>query len=364
MNAPNQSEILTTAECTARTGLTGRALRLYEEHGLIAPQRTAGGWRQYGPNDLVRLNAITLLKSAGLTLAQIAGVSRSDAVFNLREILSIHLENWRDRRADAERGQRIAEAALERLNDGGSLTVDELCNLIRSQEMSQSQEPPISHLSDSDGLSIPESVLDQYAGIYQIGDWNVLTVRRENARLLIDFPTRPGIELRPTSESDFETVDIVEQAITFDRNPDGTYASLRIRLKGGDISAMRIDGVTAEQVKARFEARLKDQKPLPGSEAAVRGLVEGLIKGQPDYNAMHPSLAFVARQQLPGLHATAAYLGAVKSIGYLGVGGQGWDVFDVNHERGTARVRIALRSDGLITGALFTVKDDSLTRGP
>ena len=100
--------------------------------------------------------------------------------------------------------------------------------------MSQSQEPAISHLSDSDGLRIDESILDLYAGIYQIGDWNVLTVRRENARLVMDFPTRPGIELRPTSESDFETVDIVEQTITFDRNPDGTCSSLRIRLKGGE----------------------------------------------------------------------------------------------------------------------------------
>ena len=112
------------------------------------------------------------------------------------------------------------------------------------------------------------------------------------------------------------------------------------------MSAARIDDATADHVKAKFEARLKDQEPLLGSETAVRRLVEGLIKGQPDYHAMHPSLAFVARQQLRGLHATAAYLGAIKSIDYQGVGGQGWDVFDVNHERGTAEFGLPYSQTG------------------
>ena len=41
----NKDEGLTAAECAVRTGLTVRALRVYEEYGLIAPKRTAGGWR-------------------------------------------------------------------------------------------------------------------------------------------------------------------------------------------------------------------------------------------------------------------------------------------------------------------------------
>jgi hypothetical protein len=86
--------------------------------------------------------------------------------------------------------------------------------------------------------------------------------------------------------------------------------------------------------------------------------------GQPDYNEMHPALAYVARQQMHRLHTTAAYLGTVKSIDFQGVGSQGWDVYDVHHERGTARVRIILRSDGLITGALFVVKDGPVSIGP
>jgi DNA-binding transcriptional MerR regulator len=79
---------LTAAECAARTGLTVRALRVYEEYGLIAPGRTLSGWRCYGKRDLIRLNSISLLKSTGLTLAQISTVTRlSDEDPSLRQLL-------------------------------------------------------------------------------------------------------------------------------------------------------------------------------------------------------------------------------------------------------------------------------------
>ena len=37
------TEWLTAAECAARTGLTVRALRVYENYGLITPGRSAAG---------------------------------------------------------------------------------------------------------------------------------------------------------------------------------------------------------------------------------------------------------------------------------------------------------------------------------
>jgi DNA-binding transcriptional MerR regulator len=70
MERIDSSEWLSAAECASRTGLTVRALRVYEECGLIAPRRSAGGWRMYGPRDLTKLNTIALLKTAGLSLEQ------------------------------------------------------------------------------------------------------------------------------------------------------------------------------------------------------------------------------------------------------------------------------------------------------
>jgi DNA-binding transcriptional MerR regulator len=67
---------LAAAECAARTGLTVRALRLYERHGLIAPRRTLKNWRLYGIKDIERLNEIIILKGFGLSLTQIAKLLR------------------------------------------------------------------------------------------------------------------------------------------------------------------------------------------------------------------------------------------------------------------------------------------------
>ena len=49
-------------------------IRLYERRGLLAPDRTAGGTRQYSDADLVVLRRIGELLAEGLNLAGVAKV--------------------------------------------------------------------------------------------------------------------------------------------------------------------------------------------------------------------------------------------------------------------------------------------------
>ncbi|MGH8258425.1 MAG: MerR family transcriptional regulator [Steroidobacteraceae bacterium] len=362
MANPEDSQLLSAAECAARTGLTTRALRVYEEQGLVAPQRSLGGWRQYGAAELIRLNRITLLKAAGLTLAQIATLLGAEGPQPaIPDLLTQQLDSWRGRKADAERGLQIVEAALERLRHDRSLTVDDLCNLIRSLEMAQPPDPAIPSGEITD--HVDAKLLKRYAGLYQAGDWNIIAIRYDGLRLQIELPSNPALELRPISECDFDTIG-PELPITFDRSMDGRVSGLRLRMKGGDMPATRIDEATAEQVRSRLAERIKERKALPGSEAAVRRLAESLMNGQPHYEEMHPALAYATRWQLPTLRATAARLGAIQSVEFQGVGSAGWDVYDVQHEYGKSRFRIALGSGGIITGALFQIKDGPVSLGP
>lgn len=55
-------------------GMGVQRLRWYEAHGLLAPERTAGGTRRYSQQDLDRLRRIDALLEAGLNLAGIAMV--------------------------------------------------------------------------------------------------------------------------------------------------------------------------------------------------------------------------------------------------------------------------------------------------
>jgi MerR family transcriptional regulator, thiopeptide resistance regulator len=105
---------LSAAECASRTGLTVRALRVYEREGLIDPPRSAKGWRRYGAAELTRLNTIVILKSLGLTLQQIKKVLSENPPTLLR-LLQVQAQSWKDKRAAAERALELVEAARERL---------------------------------------------------------------------------------------------------------------------------------------------------------------------------------------------------------------------------------------------------------
>ena len=59
-----------------RTGTTRKALRVYEQAGLMASRRTAGGYRTYTSGDLRRLEFILQARRAGFSVAEIRDVIR------------------------------------------------------------------------------------------------------------------------------------------------------------------------------------------------------------------------------------------------------------------------------------------------
>lgn len=79
----------TASQAARRLGVSPKALRVYEEHGLVAPVRTAAGWRAYGPEAMQRAADIVALRSLGLSLTHIARVLE-DRTDGLEEALSEH----------------------------------------------------------------------------------------------------------------------------------------------------------------------------------------------------------------------------------------------------------------------------------
>jgi DNA-binding transcriptional MerR regulator len=347
---------LSAADCASRTGLTVRALRVYEECGLIAPRRSGAGWRQYGPRDLVKLDTIASLKAFGLSLAQIHEVTCSSAgARTLRQVLALRLETWKCRRADAERGLSFASAALDCLHADQSLPIDDLCKLVRSLEMTESQLSSASKGQDVAWVSVEPAVLDSYAGFYCRNDFEVTTIWRDGCRLLIDAPI-PGslgaVELHPSSETEFyPTHGAGCFQYTFLHEPQGAVSGVVMRVQGIEHVLRRIDAMTAEQLKAKVQERIQSQRPVSGSEAAMRRLVEGIHAGNPPYEEMSLQSARVMRQQLPLLQTLTEHLGAFRSIEFRGVGSRGWDQYDVHRERGTSRWQILLSADDKIASA-------------
>ena len=83
------AQFLSPSEAARRLGVSVKALRLYEQRGLMAPARTAAGWRAYGPDEMARVAEIVALRELGLSLSQVARVLGGDSE-SLEPALAAH----------------------------------------------------------------------------------------------------------------------------------------------------------------------------------------------------------------------------------------------------------------------------------
>lgn len=58
-------------ELAERSGVSERMLRYYEQEGLLRPERTASGYRNYSPTDIKKIERIRLLTTTGLKIESI-----------------------------------------------------------------------------------------------------------------------------------------------------------------------------------------------------------------------------------------------------------------------------------------------------
>jgi DNA-binding transcriptional MerR regulator len=159
---------LSPSETARRFGVTTKALRLYERHGLIAPVRSASGWRTYGPAQVTRLVQILALKRLGLPLARIAQLlaGRDDlgAVLALQEDVLAH-DSQRLSRALAvvrDARQRLAEGAILSIDDLATLAKETVMSRLNHREMNRILMPFADrHLSPADKDAVRAKVADR-----------------------------------------------------------------------------------------------------------------------------------------------------------------------------------------------------------
>ncbi len=72
------AQFLSPSEAARQLGVSAKALRLYEQRSLVAPIRTAAGWRAYGPDEMARAAEVVALRALGLSLAQVARVQEGN----------------------------------------------------------------------------------------------------------------------------------------------------------------------------------------------------------------------------------------------------------------------------------------------
>jgi MerR family transcriptional regulator, redox-sensitive transcriptional activator SoxR len=72
MTKLKSTTLLSIGECAQRAGVAVSALRFYEERGLVASRRSAGGQRIYPRASLRRIAFVRAAQAVGLSLDDIA----------------------------------------------------------------------------------------------------------------------------------------------------------------------------------------------------------------------------------------------------------------------------------------------------
>lgn len=106
------------------TGANIETIRYYERVGLVsAPQRSPGGYRLYGPEQLKRLNFIRRARTLGFSLGEVRTLlrladERRRPCGELRVVAEAHLRDVRSRMADLRRIERALAMTVARCAEG------------------------------------------------------------------------------------------------------------------------------------------------------------------------------------------------------------------------------------------------------
>lgn len=259
-----------------RLGISTKALRLYEQRGLLTPVRTGAGWRTYGPDQLARAGDIADLRALGLSVAQVARVLEGDPD-GLEPALATHqaaLEGQVRRLMETADKVRALRSGLA---EGRAPVLSELSRLVRrrgsislafdlpwpwgGERFELSDIPPLTYITGPLGSGktrLARTIAQNLPGAAFIG-----LERLEDA----EARTRDRLEAEPALKTR------VDETLAWLCDEGGSHSpallALLVLLEDGgqgafviDIVEEGLDEATQEALIARLRQRSADARPL------------------------------------------------------------------------------------------------------
>jgi bla regulator protein blaR1 len=226
--------------------------------------------------------------------------------------------------------------------------------------------PPDTERGDSNArVVLGPDTLDRYTGFYQMGPISLITVTRAGNGLTVSVSGEIGIpnsfRIAPLGETRFAVegenpLNVmlypgqkrVDATVHFITDAHGRALRMVAEQNGRVIfDQPRIDKVAADRISDALAARIKAQKPFPGSEKALR-----LFLSDPDSGAgMGDSLAWVRVHNKASREKFLAALGPVESYTYTGVTKFGSDSYLVKRQHDSETVLLVLDEQGTLVSA-------------
>ena len=129
-------EKMTSGEIAKQAGVSTKALRVYDEKGLLKPVGLSeGNYKLYDKSSLIILEKIIALKHIGFSLEEIKSSLENEDQSSIKEILEKQLDMMNQKIYELQKSAKCIESALARLDENPDW--DDIADIIKKMEMSQ-----------------------------------------------------------------------------------------------------------------------------------------------------------------------------------------------------------------------------------
>lgn len=237
-------------------------------------------------------------------------------------------------------------------DNGGALT-DELIRTL-AYEYGWPDRPPVRRIA-----KIDPRTFDAFVGTYQMPHGS-FTFTRDGERLLSQATGQGQVEIFPESEHVY-FAKVVDGVITFQVDDQGGPTGVILRQGGQEFAGQRLDAAAAAPIAealAMINRSYREQRPLSGSEATLRKLLDELAAGTPDYSRMSRELAALTRANLAGIQKELNGFGPISALVFKRVEADGSAIYHVTWTQAAGDAGILLGTDGTIDRAFFQMDED------
>lgn len=129
-------EKMTSGEIAKQAGVSTKALRVYDEKGLLKPiGLSEGNYKLYDKSSLIILEKIIALKHIGFSLEEIKSSLENDDQSSIRETLEKQLEMMNQKIYELQKSAKCIKSAVARFDENPDW--DDVADIIKKMEMSQ-----------------------------------------------------------------------------------------------------------------------------------------------------------------------------------------------------------------------------------
>ena len=156
----------TVGQLAGLAGVSARALRHYEDEGLLVPRRSTNGYRTYSRQDARRLAQIMAMRACGLPLATIRDLL-AQPNGSVKVTLDQHLLKLRAQKESLEVAMRRTQAAIDAIERMESMSEHQAFETMKAQAIQENEAKYGEEARERHGAEAVDAANERLMGLSQ-----------------------------------------------------------------------------------------------------------------------------------------------------------------------------------------------------